>query len=329
MQSERGAPVQLVPVSGLTREGLDDLMEGLALQSEVMDLQADPDAHVEGIVMDARVDKGIGVIVDCIVRWGSLQRGDIVVSGTHFGRVKALKESATGTALQKVLPSQPVQIVGFRTCPKAGDPLICVECEETAMQLVERRGAAKTFHDSSQFRSDTADDDTDTEVIGVMAQQRIRRSAAEAEARATMDSDETGNSQDSMGDDGNDVIRIPVVVKADADGTLAALRESIVAIGQESEHNIVVDPIVSGIGPLSENEVKSAAQSQATIFTFNIQQNDRETVASLRVMEGRIHKDKATVGARTRVARRTTVTRVNSPVCFGYYEGRRWCRPAP
>ena len=143
------------------------------------------------------------------------------------------------------------------------------------MQLVERRGAAKTFHDSSQFRSDTADDDTDTEVIGVMAQQRIRRSAAEAEAeaRAAMDNDETGNSQDSMGDGGgNDVIRIGrVVVKADADGTLAALRESIVAIGQESEHNIVVDPIVSGIGPLSENEVKSAAQSQAAIFTFNIQ----------------------------------------------------------
>ena len=226
-------------------------MEGLALQSEVMDLQADPDARMEGIVMDARVDKGIGVIVDCIVRWGSLQRGDIVVSGTHFGRVKALKESATGTALQKVLSSQPVQIVVFRTCPKAGDPLICVECEETAMQLVERRGAAKTFHDSSEFWSDTAHDDTDTEVIGVMAQQRIRRSAAEAEAeaRATVDNDETKNSQDSVGDGGNDVIRIPVVVKADADGTLAALRESIVATGQESEHNIVVDPIVSGVGP--------------------------------------------------------------------------------
>ena len=184
MQSEHGAPVQLVPVSGLTGEGLGDLMDGLVLQSEVMNLQADPDAHVEGIVMDARVDKGIGVIVDCIVRWGSLQRGDIVVSGTHFGRVKALKESATGTALQKVLSSQPVQIVVFRTCPKAGDPLICVECEETAMQLVERRGAAKTFHDPSEFRSDTADDDTDTEVIGVMAQQRIRRSAAEAGSRA-------------------------------------------------------------------------------------------------------------------------------------------------
>ena len=223
--------------------------------------------------MDARVDKGIGVIVDCIVRWGSLKRGDNVVSGTHFGKVKALKEPATGTVLQKVLPSQPVQIVGFRTCPKTGDPLICVECEETAMQLVERRGAAKTFHDSSGgFRSDTADDDTDTEVTGVMAQQPIRRSTAEAEARAAMDNDETENSQDSMGDGANDVIRIPVVVKADADDTLAALRESIVAIGQESEHNTIVDPIVSGIGPLSENEVKSAAQRvrrPSLLSTFN------------------------------------------------------------
>jgi translation initiation factor IF-2 len=91
--SEYGPPVQVVPVSGLTGEGLDDLIEGLVLQSEVMDLRADEKAQGEGIVMDARIEKGVGVVADCIVRWGSLERGSIIVSGIHSGKIKALKDS--------------------------------------------------------------------------------------------------------------------------------------------------------------------------------------------------------------------------------------------
>lgn len=91
--SEYGPPVQVVPVSGLTGEGLDDLIEALVLQSEVMDLRADEKAQAEGIVMDARMEKGVGVVADCIVRWGSLERGNVIVSGVHSGKVKALKDS--------------------------------------------------------------------------------------------------------------------------------------------------------------------------------------------------------------------------------------------
>jgi small GTP-binding protein len=91
--SEYGPPVQVIPVSGLTGEGLDDLIEGLVLQSEVMDLRADEKAQAEGIVMDARMEKGVGVVADCIVRWGSLERGNVIVSGVHSGKVKALKDS--------------------------------------------------------------------------------------------------------------------------------------------------------------------------------------------------------------------------------------------
>ena len=92
-ESEYGPPVQVIPVSGLTGEGLDDLIEGLVLQSEVMDLRADEKAQAEGIVMDTRMEKGVGVVADCIIRWGSLERGNIIVSGVHSGKVKALKDS--------------------------------------------------------------------------------------------------------------------------------------------------------------------------------------------------------------------------------------------
>jgi translation initiation factor IF-2 len=90
--SEYGLPVTVIPTSGLTGQGLDELMESLILQSEIMDLRADDKARAEGIVMDARLEKGLGVVVDCIVRWGSIKKGDVVVSGTQLGKVRMLKD---------------------------------------------------------------------------------------------------------------------------------------------------------------------------------------------------------------------------------------------
>lgn len=91
--SEYGSPVQFFPVSAKTGEGLDDLIEGLVLQSEIMDLRADDRARAEGIVMDARVEQGLGVVADCIVRWGCIQKGDVIVSDTSPGKVRILKDS--------------------------------------------------------------------------------------------------------------------------------------------------------------------------------------------------------------------------------------------
>jgi translation initiation factor IF-2 len=90
-EGEFGA-CQLFPVSGLTGEGLDDLVEGLALQSELMDLRADYDARGEGIVIDARMEKGLGVVADCVIRWGKVEPGDFVVSGTNGGKVRFLND---------------------------------------------------------------------------------------------------------------------------------------------------------------------------------------------------------------------------------------------
>lgn len=89
---EYGPAVQLVPVSGLTGDGLDDLIDALVLQSEVMELRADHNTQAEGIVLDARIEKGIGVVADCIIRWGSMECGDVVLSGVHSGKVRALKD---------------------------------------------------------------------------------------------------------------------------------------------------------------------------------------------------------------------------------------------
>lgn len=261
-QGEFGPAVQLVPVSGITGAGLDVLIEGLALQSEIMDLRADPDASAEGIIMDARMDKSLGVVADCIIRWGSMVRGDIVVSGTHIGRIKALKDPADAI-IKRGGPSQPVRVIGFKTTPKAGDPLIVVESEEKAQMLVARREALKLI-DPDQVE-DRPDRDTaeamEVQIQGVSAQ-RPRMLA---------------KLFDKHGIDVNAVskeIRIPVVLKADADGTLAALKESIVSIGTQSKLDIVIDPIVAAIGPLTQADIVTASEAGAAIISFNLKNND-------------------------------------------------------
>jgi translation initiation factor IF-2 len=117
-KGEYGPPVQIVPVSGLTGEGVDNLIEALVLQSEVMELRADPDAQAEGIILDARFEKGVGVVADCIIRWGSMECGDVVLSGIHTGKVKELKNGTFHSARRALAchASSHVILTTFATC---------------------------------------------------------------------------------------------------------------------------------------------------------------------------------------------------------------------
>ena len=252
-EGEYGPPVQVVPVSGLTGLGLDELIEGLALQSEIMDLRADDDAPAEGIVLDARVEKGLGVVVDCIIRWGSLEQGDFVVSGTHSGKVRTIKDVNSKT-LAKGTPSQPVRIVGFETVPKAGDPIVCVESEEAAEDLVTRRKA------SAAGNADTsADVSSDAELQSSGKHMMHNEWKSRLEVKYGLDNEVE-----------NTAIRIPVIIKADADGTLAAVRDSLIKVGSQSSHNIFIDPILVGVGPVLATDIQMAKESNAGIFCFNV-----------------------------------------------------------
>jgi len=266
-ESEFGPPVQLIPVSGLTGDGLDDLIEGLALQSEVMDLRADDAVRAEGIVMDARVEKGLGIVADCIIRWGSLSKGDVVVSGSNSGKVRILKDMSD-KPLKQGLPSQPVRIVGFDSVPKAGDPIICVESEELAEDLVNRR---KALAASSEDQSSAYSGDVELQSAGKHMMHDDWKEAIQRKHGLETDSD-------------GSLIRIPVVVKADADGTLAAILDALVQVGEESSHNVVVEPVRVGVGPVLASDVQMAKEGGATIVCFNIK--NEFTIEKLAEEEG-------------------------------------------
>lgn len=260
-KSAYGPPVQLVPVSGLTGEGLDDLIEALTLQTEIMDLRADDSSRGEGIVMDARVDKGLGIVADCVVRWGSLSKGDIVVSGTNIGKIRILKDM-NDKPLVKGLPSQPVRIVGFESVPKAGEPIVSVESEEIAEDLVARRKAAMA---SSNDMPETSGD-AELQSSGKHMMHDEWKVALETKY--------------GLEDDGKEApIRIPVIVKADADGTLAAIRDALVLIGNESKHNVVIEPVRLGVGPVLAIDVQTAKEGGATIICFNLK--NEQTIKKL------------------------------------------------
>jgi len=268
-----GAPVQVFPISALTGEGIDDLVEGLALQSEVMDLRADDAANGEGYVMDARIEKGLGTVADCVIRWGTVRKGDYVVCGLSMGKVKTLKD-VDGKMIKKASPSQPVRVVGFDSVPQAGEPLVCMSSMNDAKDLVERRKAVQANMLSQVVGSGNAE----LQSSGKHLMQNKWRE--ELKGRYGMDKEDEDSSP----------VRIPVIIRADADGSLSALREAMMEIADESRLHIQVDPIVTGVGPVLPSEVEMAKESNASIFCFNIK-NDGATLRLADTKDVRVIND--------------------------------------
>mmetsp|Transcript_19772 Transcript_19772/g.39544 ORF Transcript_19772/g.39544 Transcript_19772/m.39544 type:complete len:1073 (-) Transcript_19772:43-3261(-) len=252
---------QLFPVSGITGDGLDDLIEGLALQSEMMDLRADDDAKGEGIVIDARMEKGLGVVADCVIRWGKVERGDFVVSGTTGGRVKFLNDVAN-SPLKKGRPSQPVRIVGFKSLPKAGDPIVCASSEDEAKEIIRLRESELNNEERADFENDV-----ELQVTGTAAKQGLMLQRAQEKYGFDGDDDEDAGT-----------IRIPVVIKADSHGALEAVRDALVSIGTDSKLDIIIDPVEMSTGVVTTSDVRMARESDAAIFCFGkVGIADRET----------------------------------------------------
>ncbi|MCG8588298.1 MAG: translation initiation factor IF-2, partial [Proteobacteria bacterium] len=135
---EFGGDVQCVDVSALQGTGLDKLLEALSLQAEILELQADPDRRAKGVVLEAQLDKGRGPVATVLVQAGTLQRGDIVVVGTHWGRVRSM-QNERGETVKEAGPSVPVQVVGLSGVPEAGAEVDAVASERVAKQITSHR----------------------------------------------------------------------------------------------------------------------------------------------------------------------------------------------
>ena len=226
---EWGGDTPFVPLSAKTGMGIDDLLDAISVQAEVMELTAVEDGPASGVVIESSLDRGRGPVATVLVQQGTLKRGDFVVCGIEFGRMRALVDE-TGKTVQEAGPSIPVQILGLSGVPESGDDFVVVADERLAREVAAER---------AQKRRDTR---------MVSKANRLEDIIAQMGQGAAMQT-------------------LNILVKADVQGSVQALRESLSAIGNE---NVKVNVIAAGVGGITESDATLAAASKALVIGFNV-----------------------------------------------------------
>ena len=225
--------VQAVPVSAKEKTGLQDLVEAIKLQAELMELKASPKGNADGLVIESKLEKGRGPVATLLVKTGTLSRGDIVVAGEFWGKVKALTDER-GARLKTAGPSVAVEMMGLDGAPAPGEPFAVVDSETQAREITEYR------------------------------QSKAREVATAApSALASME-----QMMAKLG--GKQTSEFTVVVKADVQGSAEAIKASIEGL---SNNEIKTRVINQGAGGISESDVQMAATSEAPILAFNVRAN--------------------------------------------------------
>ncbi len=226
---EWGGDIICVPVSAKTHEGIDNLLQNILLVAEMQELKANPDRKAHGIVIEARLDKGRGPVASLLVQNGTLRSGDIIVAGTSVGRVRVMTNE-NGKSLKEAGPSVPVEITGLAETPNAGDVFDAVSDERLARELVEQR------------------------------KQKAKDELNNAKQKVTLDNLFQNLSQ-------GDLKELNIIVKADVQGSVEAVRENLIKLSNEE---VRVNVVHGGVGAVNESDVMLAGTSGAIIVGFNV-----------------------------------------------------------
>jgi len=237
---EWGGDTMCIPVSAKSGQGIDDLLDAILLQAEVLELRAPVEGSARGIIIESRLDRGRGPVATVLVQAGTLNHGDMIVSGQEFGRVRAMFDEA-GKPVKTAGPSIPVEVLGLSNVPNAGDDVLAVANERKAREVAELR------HDK----------------------QRDTKLAAQKASKL----DEIF-SQMATGE----VNYVNLIIKADVQGSVEALKDSLTKI---STDEVKVKVVASGVGGINESDANLAVTSNAIIIGFNV----RADASARRVVE--------------------------------------------
>ena len=224
-----GGDTMFVNVSAKTGEGIDDLLDAISLQSEVLELDAVVEGPARGVIVESRLDRGRGPVATVLVQSGTLKRGDILVSGQESGRVRAMFDES-GKPVESAGPSFPVEVLGLSGVPNAGDDTMAVADERQAREVTALR------------------------------QEKMRDSRLTAQKAAKLD-----ELFSQMGQ--GEVNYVNLIVKADVQGSVEALRDSLTKIGTD---DVKVKVVASGVGGINESDANLAVTSNAIIIGFNV-----------------------------------------------------------
>ncbi len=225
-----GGDTQMVELSAKTGDGVDTLLDAISLQAEVLELSAADEGRASGVVIESSLDKGRGPVATVLVQQGLLQKGDYLVCGTQYGRVRAMFDES-GKQVDGAGPSIPVQVLGLSGVPDAGDDFVVVADERLAKDVAQQRDAKRRETRLVQSAGNRMED--------IMAQ---------------------------MGK-GEAQLSLQLVIKADVQGSVEALRQALTGL---SNDQIRINAIIAGVGGITESDANSAAASGATIIGFNV-----------------------------------------------------------
>ncbi len=236
-----GGDTQMVEISAKTGQGVDNLLDAISIQAELLELKAVEDGRASGVVIESSLDKGRGPVATVLVQQGTLKKGDYLVCGIQYGRVRALFDE-TGKQPDSAGPSIPVQVLGLSGVPEAGDDFVVVSDERLAKDVAQQRDAKRRESRLVQSAGSRMED--------IMAQ---------------------------LGK-GEGQLSLNLIIKADVQGSVEALRHSLTALSNES---IRINIISSGVGGITESDANSAVTSKATVIGFNV----RADASARRIIE--------------------------------------------
>ncbi len=227
---DMGGDIIAIEVSATKKTNIDRLEEAILLQAEIADLKANPDRSAEGVVIEARLDRGRGVVATLMVQRGTLRVGDIVVAGSKWGRVRALSDDR-GRKAQEAFPSMPVEMLGLSQVPSAGDEFVVVHNEARAREVSEYRERLEKQKRAAILAKSSSVEDL------------IRNIGTEQKRQ------------------------LSVIIKADAHGSLQAIASALGALGTEE---VGCQILLEGVGAITESDVTLAAATPALVIGFNV-----------------------------------------------------------
>ena len=246
-----GGSTVFVPVSAHTKEGIKELLEMILLTSEVKELKANPNRHARGLIIEAELDKGKGPVATVLVQKGTLRVGDTVAAGSCYGKVRAMMDDK-GRRVKEAGPSTPVEILGLNDVPNAGEVLVGTDTEKDARSFAETfisEGKNKLLEDTKAKLS----------LDGLFSQIKA------------------GN-----------IKELPIIVKADVQGSVEAVKQSLLKLSNEE---VMVKVIHGGVGAINESDVSLASASNAIIIGFNVRPDvTAKSIADREKVDLRLYK---------------------------------------
>ena len=229
---EWGGTYQSAEISAKTGQGIPDLLEKVLLEAEMLDLKANPKKRAKGVVIESRLDKGKGPVATVLIQDGTLHVGDHFVAGHHYGRVRALLNEY-GDKLKEVGPSKPALVLGFEGVPQAGDRFVVMKDEKSARELSLKRQQLRREQEVKQVK--------------MLTLQQLSERIAQGE-----------------------VHDLPVLIKADVDGSAEAISDALIGLNTDE---VQVKVVRKAVGPITESDVLLASASGAVIIGFNVRAN--------------------------------------------------------